>query len=73
VTTLDGATLPYADFFVVRPGQWLLLTGCVNTANGPGLVLRTYGEKGLSAPRFLPLQPAGEAAASDVPVAPLEE
>ncbi|HEX6202694.1 MAG TPA: hypothetical protein VF100_06815 [Thermoanaerobaculia bacterium] len=73
VTTLDGATLDYADFFVVRPGHWLLLTGCVNTANGPGLVLRTYGEKGLSAPRFLPLQPAGEDAASGVPVAPLGE
>jgi len=73
VTTLDGATLPYADFFVVRPGSWLLLTGCVNTANGPGLVIRTYGERGLSAPRFLPLQPGGEVEASGVPVEPLGE
>lgn len=71
VTTLNGETLPYADFFVVGPGRWLLLTGCVNTANGPGLVIRTYGERGLSAPRFLPLQPAGEVEASGVPVEPL--
>lgn len=73
VTTLDGATLPYAEFFVIRPGHWLLLTGCVHTANGPGLVIRTYGDQGLSAPRFLPLQPAGGVAASDVPVEPLRE
>lgn len=73
VTTLDGATLPYAEFFVVRPGHWLLLTGCVNTANGPGLVIRTYGDQGLSAPRFLPLQPAGGVDAPGVPVEPLGE
>ena len=71
VTTLNGDDLPYADFFVVGPGRWLLLTGCVNTANGPGLVIRTYGERGISAPRFLPLQPAGEVEASGVPVEPL--
>lgn len=73
VTTLNGESLPYADFFVLRPGRWLLLSGCVHTANGPGLVIRTYGDRGLSAPRFLPLQPAGEVEASGVPVAPLEE
>jgi hypothetical protein len=72
VTTLNDESLPYADFFVLRPGHWLLLSGCVHTANGPGLVIRTYGDRGLSAPRFLPLQPAGEVA-SGVPVAPLEE
>jgi hypothetical protein len=73
VTTLNGESLPYADFFVIRPGAWLLLTGCVHTANGPGLVLRTYGDRGLSAPRFLPLQPAGEVEASGVPVEPLRD
>jgi hypothetical protein len=73
VTTLNGESLPYADFFVIRPGHWLLLSGCVHTANGPGLVIRTYGDRGLSAPRFLPLQPAGEIAASGVPVEPLDE
>lgn len=73
VTTLNGESLSYADFFVIRPGHWLLLTGCVHTANGPGLVIRTYGDRGLSAPRFLPLQPAGEIEASGVPVEPLRE
>jgi hypothetical protein len=72
VTTLNDESLPYADFFVLRPGHWLLLSGCVHTANGPGLVIRTYGDRGLSAPRFLPLQPAGEVEASGVPVAPLD-
>lgn len=71
VTTLNDESLPYADFFVVRPGHWVLLTGCVNTANGPGLVLRTYGSRALSPPRFLPLQPAGRVEESGVPVAPL--
>lgn len=61
VTTSNGDALDYADFFVVTPGRWLLTTGCVHTANGSGLVVRTYGPEGLSAPRFVPIV-AAEAA-----------
>lgn len=58
VTTLDGARLGYSEIAVAAPGTWVLLAGCVNTANGPGLVLRTHGPEGLTRPRFLPLVPA---------------
>jgi hypothetical protein len=71
VTTLDGQSLPYTDFFAVRPGQWVLLAGCVNTANGPGLVLRTLGPGGHSRARFLALRPGGSVEAA-VPLEPLE-
>jgi len=59
IKTLDGTRLPYAELVVARPGVWVLIAGCVNTANGPGLVLRTYGGEGLTRPRFLPLRPGG--------------
>lgn len=57
ITTLDGARLGYSEIVVARPGVWVLLTGCVNTANGPGLVLRTAGAEGVTRPRFIPLRP----------------
>jgi hypothetical protein len=58
-TTLDGALFTWDH--LLRPAQdsWLLLTGCVNTAAGPGLAVRTTGPGGLSKPRFVPLLPAG--------------
>lgn len=59
VSTLDGALLSYDHLLQPRPGSWLLLTGCVNTAAGPGLSLRTAGADGLSKPRWVPLA-AGE-------------
>jgi len=58
VSTLNEQQLPFTEMVLLGPGSWALLTGCVNTANGPGLVLRTYGRSGLSRPRFLPLGPA---------------
>jgi hypothetical protein len=61
VTTLNGDRLDYTEMILASPGKWVLLTGCVNTANGPGLVLRTYGPAGLTRPRFLPLTPAADA------------
>jgi hypothetical protein len=62
ITTLNGDVLGYNDMVLASPDTWVLLTGCVNTANGPGLVLRTYGPAGLTRPRFLPLRPEGEPA-----------
>ena len=58
ISTLNGERLGYSEIVVAGPGTWVLLSGCVNTANGPGLVLRTFGPDGLTRPRFLPLRPA---------------
>lgn len=57
MTTLDGEILAFDH--LLRPDQesWLLLAGCVHTAAGPGLALRTAGPDGLSKPRFVPLSP----------------
>lgn len=59
VVTLDGARLPFDHFLIIRPGEWLMLAGCAFTRAGPGLVLRTYGRDGLSAPRFVEIRPGG--------------
>ena len=57
IRTLNDERLGYSEIVVARPDDWVLLSGCVNTANGPGLVLRTFGPDGLTRPRFLPLRP----------------
>ena len=57
ISTLNGERLEYSEIVVAGPDTWVLLTGCVNTANGPGMVLRTHGPEGLTRPRFLPLVP----------------
>lgn len=57
ISTLNGERLDYSEIALAAPGTWVLLAGCVNTANGPGLVLRTVGKEGLTRPRFLPLMP----------------
>jgi len=59
ITTLNGESLDYSEIVLAAPDTWVLLAGCVNTANGPGLVVRTVGAEGLTRPRFLPLVPAG--------------
>ncbi len=64
ILTLNGERLDFSEIALAAPDTWVLLAGCVNTANGPGLVVRTVGSEGLTRPRFLPLRP-GEA-----PVAP---
>jgi len=74
VSTLNDQQLPFTELVILRPGAWALLTGCVNTANGPGLVLRTYGRQGLSRPRFLPLGPGlPPPPATEEALAPLPE
>jgi hypothetical protein len=57
ISTLNGERLDYSEIVVAGPDTWVMLTGCVNTANGPGMVLRTLGPGGLTRPRFLPLVP----------------
>ena len=75
VSTLNDQQLPFTEIVILQPGAWALLTGCVHTANGPGLVLRTYGAGGLSRPRFLPLGPAAPPppAGGDEALAPLPD
>lgn len=58
--TLDGAVLSFDHLLRPAPDRWVLLSGCVMTASGPGVATRTVGADGLSSPRFLPLVPAAD-------------
>ena len=58
VTTRNGDHLPVTQVLVPHPDAWILLSGCAATTAGPGLVLRSFDQGQLSAPRFLPLQKA---------------
>ena len=51
--------LPVSHVFAPREGTWLLLSGCVATAKGSDLVVRTYEKGTLSPPRLVPLRVAG--------------
>ena len=57
-TTLDGVDLTWDHLLRPSRDSWLLLAGCVHTAAGPGLAVRTAGPEGLAKPRFIPLLPA---------------
>jgi hypothetical protein len=48
--------LPVSHIFAPREGTWLLLSGCVATAGGSDLVVRTYEKGTLSPPRLVPLR-----------------
>ncbi len=56
VKTRGEETLAVSHVVAPRPGSWLVLSGCVATAQGSGLVVRTAGPAGLSAPRLVPLE-----------------
>ncbi len=58
VRTRGEAPLAVSHLVTPRPGEWLVLSGCVATAGGSGLVVRTAGPSGLSAPRLVPLERA---------------
>jgi hypothetical protein len=58
VTSRNGDHLPVTQVLVPRGDSWILLSGCVTTAAGPGLVLRSVEHGVASAPRFLPLAAA---------------
>jgi hypothetical protein len=55
VRTRGEETLAVSHVVVPRAGSWLVVSGCVATAEGSGLVVRTAGPSGLSAPRLVPL------------------
>jgi hypothetical protein len=60
VKTKSGERLAIAQILVPKGDTWLLLTGCVATAEGSGLVLRVFDGKSVSEARFVPLKTAAK-------------
>ncbi len=60
VKTKSGEHLGVTQILVPQGDDWILLTGCAATADGSGLVLRTFDGKSLSEPRFVPMQAAAK-------------
>jgi hypothetical protein len=56
VKTKSGEHLPVTQVLVPKGDVWILLSGCAATAQGSGLVLRTFDGKSLSEAKFVPLQ-----------------
>jgi len=56
IRTKDGANLPVSHVLLPKEGRWLLLSGCVATKEGSGLVLRTFDGHTLSEPRYLAIE-----------------
>jgi hypothetical protein len=57
VTTRNDK-LPLSHLVSPQPGTWLLLSGCVHTPAGSGLVVRTFQNGALSAARIVPITAA---------------
>ncbi len=56
IRTKDGDRLAVSHVLLPREGRWLLLSGCVATKEGSGLVLRTFDGRTLSEPRFVAIE-----------------
>lgn len=56
IRTKNGERLPVTQVLVPQGETWLLLSGCVATAQGSGLVLRVFDGKQLSEAKLVPLQ-----------------
>jgi len=56
VRTKNGDRLPLNQVLTPTADTWLLLSGCAATAEGSGLVVRTFDHGALGAPRFLPFR-----------------
>jgi hypothetical protein len=56
VKTKSGEHLGVTQILVPQGDDWILLTGCAATADGSGLVLRTFDGKSVSDARFVPMQ-----------------
>ena len=56
IRTKDGDHLAVSHVLLPREGRWLLLSGCVATKEGSGLVLRTYDGRQLSEPKLLAIE-----------------
>jgi len=53
VKTRSGDSMPVTQVLLPKGNQWILLSGCAATADGSGLVLRSFDGKEVSAPRFV--------------------
>ncbi|HVT59864.1 MAG TPA: hypothetical protein VHR45_15870 [Thermoanaerobaculia bacterium] len=67
VRSKSGERLPITQVLVPHGDSWLLLSGCAATAEGSGLVLRTYEGGQMSAPRFVPIETRGRPGAAPPP------
>ncbi len=56
IRTKDGDHLAVSHVLLPKEGHWLLLSGCVATKEGSGLVLRTFDGRKLSEPRFVAIE-----------------
>ncbi|HEV7517157.1 MAG TPA: hypothetical protein VGR07_12720 [Thermoanaerobaculia bacterium] len=57
IRTKNDDRLEVSHVFSPRAGSLVLLSGCVATAGGSGLVIRTYDKGALSEARFVPIHP----------------
>lgn len=53
IRTKNGDMLPIAQVVVPKGDAWILLSGCVATAQGSGVVVRVFDGKALSEPRLV--------------------
>ncbi|HEV7670833.1 MAG TPA: hypothetical protein VGS22_20115 [Thermoanaerobaculia bacterium] len=56
IRTKGGDFLTVSHVLLPREGHWLLLSGCVATKEGSGLVLRTFDGRKLSEPRYVAIE-----------------
>jgi hypothetical protein len=55
LTTRGQETVEISEVIALSPDRWLLLSGCIATAQGSSLVVRVFDGKEISAPRMVPL------------------
>jgi hypothetical protein len=57
LTTRGEDTVEISEVIALSPDRWLLLSGCIATADGSSLVVRVFDGKEISAPKMVPLSP----------------
>ncbi len=56
IRTKSGERLAVSHVILPQAGKWLLLSGCVATKEGSGLVVRTFDGRKLSEPKFVAIE-----------------
>ena len=51
-----NSTFSLSQIVVPQADSWFLLSGCAATADGSGLVVRTFDRNGLSGSKLVPLR-----------------
>jgi hypothetical protein len=57
LTTRGQETVEISEVVAFSPGRWLLLSGCIATAEGSSLVVRVFDGQEISPPTMVPLSP----------------